>query len=393
MKENIALFSAFKENSFKNTLQDLLTDGDRVRPWSEYEKLAYELDKDYNERWRAAEYNKTVSSATAALQWQDYQGRKDLYPNLRWDTVMDGRARTQHAAWNGLTLNLDHPFWKKHYPGTTDWGCRCGAEQTDDEEDTKEIDLDDIPDNKDGFNHNPGISGKVFDKGHPYFDVPAEEKQKVEESLKSYQQEDRVPKALADYEKKLGVEVDKSMFTLLKKDTPLYLDNPPGSEKYGKGAYYHPGENFVKIPIDARRKKSKWYAKAVVHHEYGHAIDNQLGLRGSQKIKDLMEDARTLYPDKDLKKMYKDALKNGLAAKDSGDHDLIEKSTAILDTIASIRPGINMNKTHSDAYWKREGMPEAEFIAHLFENKYASNDAFEKAMPELYKKMKDFEFD
>lgn len=387
---NISHFSAFKEASFRNTLKDLLVGNDRIPRWSDFEKAAAPITNDYNVRWLATEFNQTVGSARSALQWKDYQTRVELYPNLRYDAVMDGRTRVQHAAWNGLVLPLSHPFWKTHYP-PSDWECRCGTEQTDDEQDTKGIDFEDLPPNKSGLNHNPGITGKIFDDGHPYYDVPKAEKAEIEDRLNNYNIPALTPKSLADYEKQLGVEIDKSMFSLLQKETPLLFENPAGT-KLGKGAFFHPRENYVKIPIDARRKNSKWYSKAVVHHEYGHAIDEQIGLRANKRIADIMNSARKMYSATDCRKIYLETVERAFNAKSSGDFDEMEKNMAILDTIASFRPTINMNRTHPNAYWKIPGMKEAEFIAHLFENKYATNDAFEKAMPELYKIMREFDF-
>lgn len=368
----------------------MLIGDDRIKTWSEFEKLALPISGDYNVRWLETEFNQTIGSARAAMQWHDYQTRAELYPNLRYDAVMDGRTRPQHAAWNGLVLRLDHPFWKSHYP-PSEWECRCGTEQTDDEVDTKGVDFDDLPPNKSGLNHNPGITGKVFDDGHPYFDVSKAAREEVESQLKTYNTPKLTPKGLAEYEQRLGVQIDKSMFNLLKKDTPLVFENPVGS-KLSKGAFYHPKDNYVKIPIDARRKKSTWYSKAVVHHEYGHAIDQQLGLRSTKKIIDLMADARKMHTVTDFRKLYKEAAEKAIDAKSGGQFDEMEKHMAILDTIASLRPTVNQHKTHPNAYWKVPGMQEAEFIAHLFENKYAGNDAFEKLMPELYKKMKEFDF-
>jgi hypothetical protein len=38
------------------------------------------------------------------------------------DSVL--HPRPQHAAWNGLTLPVEHAFWQAHFP-PNGWGCRC----------------------------------------------------------------------------------------------------------------------------------------------------------------------------------------------------------------------------------------------------------------------------
>lgn len=198
-----------------------------------------------------------------------------------------------------------------------------------------------------------------------------------------------IPEALKVYEKELGINVNKDVFNYLKKDTPLYMVEPAGYKTY-KGAYYHSSANFVKIPIDDRRKNSKWYAQAVVHHEFGHAIDHQTNLRNSDRIKNLMNESRKILSSSEMRDIY---VKVQTRLRTLTDHDSIEKHAAVLDSIASLRPTINMNKTHADTYWKVKGMKEAEFIAHISENKFSGNDVFEELMPKLYKKMVNFEFD
>lgn len=47
-----------------------------------------------------------------------------------WEWVHSGLAkepRTQHAAWNGMTLRHDDPFWRTHFPPRIppDYGCGC----------------------------------------------------------------------------------------------------------------------------------------------------------------------------------------------------------------------------------------------------------------------------
>lgn len=232
----------------------------------------------------------------------------------------------------------------------------------------------------------------MFSDDHPYYDLPEKSKKEAEKNLKAYQTEKNVPMLLADYEMHLGVKVDREMFGLLKKETPLFLNNPKGYEGFGPGAYYHNEANFVKIPIDARRKNSKWYAKAVVHHEYGHAIDQQTGMRTDKRFLKLFKESCELHDVDHYKKVYDKAVEGWFDAADA-DRNRAEKHCAVMDTIASMHKDINSMQTHSLSYWKRKGMSEAEFIAHLFENKFVGNDVFEELLPELYEKMRGFDLD
>lgn len=160
LKENIAVFSAFKEESFKNVLGSLLVDEKGgLRPWNEFKKEAAKVNSAYNERYLKTEYHQTIAAANAAQKWNDIERTKHLYPNLRYLTVGDNRVRDKHRAWHGKVLPIDHPFWVKNFP-PNDWGCRCDTERTDDEP-TIEKDIPKTFDN-DKFKNNPGLTGKVF---------------------------------------------------------------------------------------------------------------------------------------------------------------------------------------------------------------------------------------
>ncbi|MBN2895039.1 MAG: minor capsid protein [Campylobacterales bacterium] len=42
----------------------------------------------------------------------------------RYSAVLDGRARSEHAAKNGIILHRDDPWWRTNYPPNA-WNCRC----------------------------------------------------------------------------------------------------------------------------------------------------------------------------------------------------------------------------------------------------------------------------
>lgn len=169
LKYNVAQFSAFKETSFRKQLEGALTANGKVVKWADFKKKADELNIDYNRRWLRAEYDHTVASATMADKWADFERNKDLYPNLKFQTVGDARVRDAHKPYDGLVLPINHPFWKKLPP--LDWGCRCTVIQTD-EDVTENIPSLQV---KGAFNNNPYLTGKIF-KETPYTDgLTAEE--------------------------------------------------------------------------------------------------------------------------------------------------------------------------------------------------------------------------
>jgi hypothetical protein len=165
LKYDIAKVSAFKETSFRKQLEAALTANGKVVPWSEFKKKADALHVEYNRRWLKAEYDHTVQTAHMAEKWQDFQRRKDLYPNLKFHTVGDARVRESHKVYDGLVLPLNHSFWKTHLP-PFDWGCRCTVTQTD-EEVSKDVTSTKV---KSAFTNNAAESGKVFGEA-PYKDT------------------------------------------------------------------------------------------------------------------------------------------------------------------------------------------------------------------------------
>ena len=159
LKHNIATFSAFKETSFKQQIEQALTKDGRVLPWNEFKKEAEKLDMLYNKRWLQTEYNQTVANALSAQKYEEYIANKRIYPNLTYHAVHDERTRETHRAWDGLTLPVEHSFWKTHLP-PNDWGCRCYVEPTANPI-TEGVRTEEVP-IKEAFANNPALSGEIF---------------------------------------------------------------------------------------------------------------------------------------------------------------------------------------------------------------------------------------
>jgi len=174
LKNSIAEFSAFKETSFRLQLEAALTEGNKVLSWNDFKKKAAELNVEYNQRFLKTEYHHTIATANSVENWKRYEADADLYPNLRYNAVNDARTREKHRALDGLILPINHPFWKSHCV-PSDWGCRCGLEQTDEEPSNviPEIDI------KGAFKNNAALSGKIFGE-MPYSNTMT--KKQVEES-------------------------------------------------------------------------------------------------------------------------------------------------------------------------------------------------------------------
>ena len=159
LKHNLARFSAFKETSFKQQIEASLTKNGKALSWQEFKAEANKLNIEYNRRWLQTEYNQTVANALSAQKYEEYIANKRIYPNLTYHAVHDERTRETHRAWDGLTLPVEHSFWKTHLP-PNDWGCRCYVEPTANPV-TEGVCTEDIS-IKESFANNPALSGEIF---------------------------------------------------------------------------------------------------------------------------------------------------------------------------------------------------------------------------------------
>lgn len=175
LRENVYVFSGAKTYQQTRELTALLTDGDARRGFYSFEKEAKAVIEQYNVNWLQAEYELGIASGRMAGHWQQIEKNKAYLPFLTYQTVGDGRVRPSHVLLDNITRPIDDPFWDKYYP-PNGWRCRCHVEQ---KEDGPVTDLtgftqpDDVPDL---FLMNCGKQKIVYNKAHPYFNVPPEDK-------------------------------------------------------------------------------------------------------------------------------------------------------------------------------------------------------------------------
>lgn len=211
---------------------------------------------------------------------------------------------------------------------------------------------------------------------------------------------------------------DKKFFDLIDSSKPVGLS----VSKQNEGAYYSPSERKVYLFDASRNAASNWERKAVVYHEFGHAIDWQRDLRYSQELKNLRVNqiralkkqstytiwsksynyqahkyelskiekrmSRVAYIDRkleDLGSKIFNMKKETFEKRGITKYDVLEQVGSVRDTIKSLV--ISYGDGHTTAYFKLPGMSEAEYIAHAFENAYICNRVFEKYLPDIYNEM------
>lgn len=69
-------------------------------------------------------YDTNLRTAHSEGQWQRIQESKATLPYLMYDHTPSAHERKEHAAWDGLVLPADDPWWQSHYPVKA-WGCKC----------------------------------------------------------------------------------------------------------------------------------------------------------------------------------------------------------------------------------------------------------------------------
>ncbi|MEB0262918.1 hypothetical protein [Mucilaginibacter sp. 10I4] len=169
LRDNVYLFSAAKTYQFTKACSDLLVNEQgEIKPFSQFYSEGQEVYGQYNETWAQAEYNTVIGQSQMANQWQTIEANKEILPMLTFST--NGVPCPECLPFEGLTAHVDSPIWDVATP-LLHFNCQCILIPSDDAaESTKEfigdLPMDNIPDD---FKNNPGKTGEIFTKEHPYF--------------------------------------------------------------------------------------------------------------------------------------------------------------------------------------------------------------------------------
>lgn len=185
-RKNINEFSGAKTVSeVKQLSEAVIGPTGAKRPFKEYRQIGRQIDSKYNLTWLKTEQNTAFAQAQSADQWQRTQDKKDLFPNLQYQTVGDGRVRPEHRDWDGIIKPVDDEFWNTRMP-PNDFGCRCrvirlrGGEETNLNQHQTEVNrqrekrgekpVKTLTNSSDIFDTNPAKAKYVFKKSTtPYF--------------------------------------------------------------------------------------------------------------------------------------------------------------------------------------------------------------------------------
>ena len=275
---------------------------------------------------------------------------------------------------------------------------------------------------KETVNWKDGIKQLKALHGQAAADLAAAEEAKAKEPKKSPK-----PAELAkDWFKDGDQQPPEEFWKLIDPDKPVPVHIM--AKTPGKTSYYSPGEKAVYLQTGKRADASPYYRRALITHEFGHAIDYQRDLRWSKEVatireaqrKRMLEKVKYTAVDKEChydqetgkfyytskpvtvticraealtKRIYDllgrvDKMSPELFAKRYPNWtkaDFSEACGAALDTIQSLVTKYGYG--HGAKYFSNPGCKETEWLAHAFENTYVGNDVFKHFMPQEYKEM------
>lgn len=182
LKTNIYIFSAAKTYTQVKDISSLIVDGNKLRPFNEFKKLALDKYEQYNVRWLKTEYDTAIGQSQTAVKWQEIQDTKKDFPFLQRKAVMDSHTSMECAMLNDIIAPVDSPFWATRSP-LTHFDCRCILSKIDRFDDvvlSSQAKIDSVMKKTDNINPlfkgNPGIDKVIFNKSHPYFDIDKKDK-------------------------------------------------------------------------------------------------------------------------------------------------------------------------------------------------------------------------
>ena len=190
---DVFVFSGCKTyHELREASQLLRDDQGQIKPFRKFFEEVKQIHPEYNERYLEAEHEFAVHSAQSAAQWAEIERDGDDY-DLQYRTAGDGKVLPAHAKLEGLTRPQDDPCWSEIMP-PNGWKCRCRVAQvrkgkyayTDGDKALQlgreaTTDLDSQGCNRaEMFRFNPGIDKVIFPKNHPYYNLSAEAREKIE---------------------------------------------------------------------------------------------------------------------------------------------------------------------------------------------------------------------
>lgn len=176
LRTNVFQFSAAKSYQELKAVSEKLAE---TGVFSEFKKEAKQIMEVYNQTWLKTEYDTAIGQAQNIVKWQEIEKTKDIMPFLRYSAIIDPNTSEICRPLDGIVAKVDDPIWQKVSP-LNHFNCRCiliqefdAVETAGREQIAEQVEKDMQP----LFKHNPYQTKQIFDKSHPYFQVPPEDKE------------------------------------------------------------------------------------------------------------------------------------------------------------------------------------------------------------------------
>jgi SPP1 gp7 family putative phage head morphogenesis protein len=171
LKRNAWHFSAAKQYTQNREILSAISPLERGN-FTEFKKVTDQILPKYNNDWLKTEYRTAVANSQGARDWITLQQDSSIQ-FIEYVTQGDSLVRPGHRVLNHAVYPKNHSFWNNHFP-PNGWNCRCFTVNHDEETKLKEVkdlpewDTNDFPK---AFKTNPGKSGVIYPRGHPYFRI------------------------------------------------------------------------------------------------------------------------------------------------------------------------------------------------------------------------------
>ena len=176
LRTNVFQFSAAKSYQQLQVMSEKLAE---TKVFSEFKKEAEQVFDIYNKTWLKTEYDTAIGQAQNIVKWQEIDKTKEVLPYLRYSAIIDPNTSEICRPLDGIVAKVDDPIWQKIAP-LNHFNCRClliqewdAVETVGREQIAEQVEKDMQP----LFKHNPYFTKQIFDKSHPYFQVPAEDRE------------------------------------------------------------------------------------------------------------------------------------------------------------------------------------------------------------------------
>lgn len=125
MEYNVFEFSASKTEARYASMMELVTDGEKIRDYNEFERLCLDRTEDLDTRYLQTEYNLSIAVGQNSAAYVRFLAEKDTVTSfVQYQTVGDENVREAHQVLDGKIFSLDDKEAMKLWP-PNGYGCRC----------------------------------------------------------------------------------------------------------------------------------------------------------------------------------------------------------------------------------------------------------------------------